>query len=173
MIALAWFARRQFTLPKPMIALDLFHISAFATSAGASWLTFTSQGLAFVALPFYSQESLGLTPLQSGLLLTAWPLSIAIVAPLAGRLSDRYPAGILATIALAVYACGLAFYDAVPACKHAGDHPAWRRVRHRQCAARKNRERVRASRGRSRQRANAGCDACGHRLRFAWRGGRE
>ncbi len=112
--ALAWFARRQFTLPVPMIALDLFRISAFATSAGASWLTFTSQGLAYVTLPFYFQEALGRTPLQSGLLLTAWPLSIALVAPIAGRLSDRYPAGILATIGLAVYASGLAFYATLP-----------------------------------------------------------
>ncbi len=114
-VALTWFARRQFTLKVPMVALDLFGIAAFATSAAASWLTFVSQGLAYVALPFFFQESLGRTPLESGLLLTAWPLAIAIVAPIAGRLSDRYSAGILATIGLAVYACGLGCYATLPA----------------------------------------------------------
>ena len=46
-VALTWFARRQFTLKVPMVALDLFGIAAFATSAAASWLTFVSQGLGF------------------------------------------------------------------------------------------------------------------------------
>jgi DHA2 family multidrug resistance protein-like MFS transporter len=106
----AWFARRQFTLPEPMIALDLFRIRAFSSAAITSFATFTAQGLAFVALPFFFQIALGKTPLQSGLLLTSWPLAIAFVAPLAGRLSDRYPAAILATAGLAVLTLGLASY---------------------------------------------------------------
>ncbi len=111
----AWFARRQFVLAKPMIALDLFKIPAFSSAAMTSFATFTAQGLAFVALPFYFQEALGKTPLQSGLLLTAWPVSIAIVAPIAGRLSDRYPVGILATGGLALLTLGLALYATLPA----------------------------------------------------------
>ncbi len=108
--ALAWFARRQFTLPEPMIALDLFRIPAFSFAGATSFATFTAQGLAFVALPFFFQEALGRSPLASGLLLTAWPLSIACVAPIAGRLSDRYSAGVLATAGLAVFTVGLALY---------------------------------------------------------------
>jgi len=113
-VALVWFVRRQFVLPKPMVDLDLFGIRAFSAAAGASWLTFTSQGLAYVALPFYFQESLGRSPLESGLLLTSWPLAIAVVAPVAGRLADRYPPAVLATIGLAIYSCGLAFYATLP-----------------------------------------------------------
>ncbi len=108
--ALGWFARRQFALAEPMIALDLFRIRAFSSAAMTSFATFTAQGLAFVALPFFFQIALGKTPLQSGLLLTSWPLAIALVAPLAGRLSDRYPAGILATAGLAVLTLGLGLY---------------------------------------------------------------
>jgi DHA2 family multidrug resistance protein-like MFS transporter len=101
------FVRRQFTLARPMISLDLFHIPAFSMAAATSLATFTAQGLAYISLPFFFQESLGRTPLQSGLLLTSWPLSIALVAPIAGRLADRYPVGILATIGLAVLTVGL------------------------------------------------------------------
>lgn len=111
----AWFVRRQFALEKPMIALDLFRIPAFSFAAATSFATFSAQGLAYVALPFYFQVALGRTPLESGLLLTSWPLSIAVVAPLAGRLADRVPVGILATIGLAVLTLGLGMYAMLPA----------------------------------------------------------
>jgi DHA2 family multidrug resistance protein-like MFS transporter len=101
-------------LPRPFIALDLFRIPSFATAGAASLATFTAQGLAYVALPFFFQVALGRTPLQSGLLLSSWPLATALVAPLAGRLSDRYPAGILATIGLAILTAGLALYATLP-----------------------------------------------------------
>jgi DHA2 family multidrug resistance protein-like MFS transporter len=104
------FVRRQFTLERPMIALDLFRIPAFSVAAATSFATFTAQGLVYVGLPFFFQEALGRSPLESGLLLTSWPLSVAAVAPLAGRLSDRFPVGILATIGLGVLTCGLALY---------------------------------------------------------------
>ena len=108
------FVRRQFALPRPMIDLDLFTIAAFASASATSFATFTAQGLAFIALPFFFQETLGKTPLQSGLLLTSWPLAVAVVAPFAGRLSERIPVGILATAGLAVFTTGLALYATLP-----------------------------------------------------------
>jgi MFS transporter, DHA2 family, multidrug resistance protein len=110
-----WFVRRQFALPQPMIALDLFRIPAFSFAAATSFATFSAQGLAYVSLPFLFQLSLGRSPLESGLLLTSWPLAVAVVAPFAGRLSDRVPVGILATIGLAVFAAGLGLYASMPA----------------------------------------------------------
>ncbi len=113
--ASAWFVRRQFALPRPMIALDLFRIPAFSSASATGFATYAAQGLAYVALPFFFQEALGKTPLQSGLLLTSWPLAVAVVAPVAGRLSDRFPVGILATAGLAVMSAGLALYATLPA----------------------------------------------------------
>jgi DHA2 family multidrug resistance protein-like MFS transporter len=109
----AWFVRRQFTLETPMIALDVFRIPRFAFAAATSFSTFTAQGLAFVALPFFFQISLSRTPLESGLLLTPWPLAVALVAPLAGRLADRFPVGIIATTGLAGLTLGLGLYAAL------------------------------------------------------------
>ncbi len=112
------FVRRQLRLTVPMLAIDLFANPAFSLASVTSALTYTAQGLAFVSLPFFFQAALGRTPLQSGLLLTSWPLCVAIAAPLAGRLSDRYPAGILSTIGLAIMATGLALYAML------GGHPS-------------------------------------------------
>jgi MFS transporter, DHA2 family, multidrug resistance protein len=108
------FVLRQKRLAHPMIAIDLFRIPPFAFAAATSLCAFLSQGLAFVSLPFYFQEALGRTPLESGLLLTSWPLTVAVVAPFAGRLSDRFPVGILATIGLVILTLGYALYALLP-----------------------------------------------------------
>jgi DHA2 family multidrug resistance protein-like MFS transporter len=63
--------------------------------------------LAYVALPFYLQDALGRSQVETGLLMTPWPLATAVIAPLAGRLADRYPAGMLGGIGLAIFALGL------------------------------------------------------------------
>ena len=115
---LAAFVRRQRTLVRPMIALDLFRIRRFAFAGATSVATFAAQGLAYVSLPFFFQISLGRTPLESGLLLTSWPLGIVLAAPLAGRLSDRVSPGALATGGLAVLTLGLALYASL------GSHPS-------------------------------------------------
>ncbi len=46
--------------------------------------SFAVQGLAFVALPFYFQETLQRTAVETGLFMTPWPLVVAIMAPIAG-----------------------------------------------------------------------------------------
>jgi DHA2 family multidrug resistance protein-like MFS transporter len=63
--------------------------------------------LALVALPFHLQQEFGYTAVQTGLLITPWPLAIAVAAPIAGRLADRYPAGLLGAFGLVVFAAGL------------------------------------------------------------------
>src|SRR3954451_6541542 len=61
---------------------------------------------------------------QIGLLITPWPAVVVIVAPIAGRLSDRYPAGLLGGLGLAVMAAGLLLMLALPANTTAGLYAA-------------------------------------------------
>jgi len=63
--------------------------------------------LAYVVLPFYFQGPLARTAVETGLLMTPWPLAVAVTAPLAGRLADRFPAGLLGGFGLALFALGL------------------------------------------------------------------
>ncbi|WP_312594731.1 MFS transporter [Brevundimonas sp.] len=91
----------------PLIPLDLLARPMFALSVATSIISFTAQMMAFVALPFFLQGALGLSAVQTGLLMTPWPLGTMFAAPLAGALSDRYSAGMLGAVGLTLFACGL------------------------------------------------------------------
>jgi DHA2 family multidrug resistance protein-like MFS transporter len=106
--------RRQAGRPAPLLPLDLLRIRVFALSIATSISSFTAQMLAFVVLPFLLQHRFGRSPVETGLLITPWPLVLIIVAPLSGRLSDRIPAGLLGGLGLAAMATGLALLATLP-----------------------------------------------------------
>ena len=99
--------RHERSRTSPLIPLDLLARPMFSLSVATSIISFTAQMMAFVALPFFLQGTLGLTAVETGLLMTPWPLATMIAAPLAGHLSDRHSAGVLGAIGLSLFACGL------------------------------------------------------------------
>jgi len=99
--------RPQWTRPAPLLPLDLLRIPIFSLSIATSITTFAAQMLALVVLPFLLQGVLDRSVMETGLLMTAWPLAVGVTAPLAGRLADRYPAGLLGGIGLVAFALGL------------------------------------------------------------------
>jgi MFS transporter, DHA2 family, multidrug resistance protein len=101
------FVRRELKRKHPLLPLDLLARPLFALSIVTSFCSFTAQMLAYVCLPFYLQQALGRSQVETGLLMTPWPLVIIVVAPLSGILSDRYPAGLLGGIGLALMGLGL------------------------------------------------------------------
>ena len=107
--------RRQAGDAAPMLPIDLFRRPLFALSALTSTSSFAAQGLAFVALPFYFEGVLHRDPVETGFLISPWPIVVALMAPLAGRLSDRYPSGALGGAGLAVLSAGLASLAWMPA----------------------------------------------------------
>jgi DHA2 family multidrug resistance protein-like MFS transporter len=107
--------RRQADHPAPMLPIDLFRRPVFALSAATAICTFAVQGLAFVSLPFYFEDILHRSQVETGFFMTPWPLVVAIMAPIAGRLSDRYPAGILGGLGLAMLGIGMALLATLPA----------------------------------------------------------
>jgi len=117
--------RYQLHRTSPLLPLDLLRIPIFALSICTSICSFCSQMLAFVALPFLLQSTLGFKVTQIGLLMVPWPLAVAITAPIAGRLSDRHPAAILGLAGLLTNAAGLIALALLPAHPGALDI-AWR-----------------------------------------------
>ncbi|MEO7106838.1 MAG: MFS transporter, partial [Rhodoferax sp.] len=106
---------RQWHLAAPLFPVDLLRNRVFALSMASSVGAFGAQMLAYLSLPFLLLESYGRTPLRAGLLITCWPLAIAVVAPISGRLIGRYPDGLLGGIGMAIFACGLWLLAALPA----------------------------------------------------------
>jgi DHA2 family multidrug resistance protein-like MFS transporter len=110
-VAFVWMQAR---LPAPLLPIDLLRIPVFALSMVSSVCSFSAQMMAYVALPFYFQDVLHLSGTQTGVLMTPWPIAIAVVAPFAGRLADRYPPGLLGGIGLVALSCGLALMATLP-----------------------------------------------------------
>ena len=102
--ALVW---RQLKLPAPLLPVDLLRRPVFALSLATSIVSFGAQSLAIVSLPFFFENRLGHSASTSGLLLSPWPIGTALIAPIAGRLADRFIPGFLGSIGLLVMGGGL------------------------------------------------------------------
>ena len=103
----AVFVRRQLGLATPLLPVDLLRRPVFALSLATSIASFAAQALALIALPFYFEGALGRSAAETGLMMTPWPVAIALIAPFAGRLADRYVPGLLGSAGLAVMGLGL------------------------------------------------------------------
>ncbi|MGO4338114.1 MFS transporter [Labrys sp. KB_33_2] len=100
--------RRSLKLPVPLLPVDLLRRPIFSLSMATSICSFASQSMAYVALPFFLQRSLGHSEAATGFLMTPWPLMTALIAPISGRLSDRISPEKLGIAGLCLLAAGLA-----------------------------------------------------------------
>lgn len=127
-LLLGWIiARRHAGHPAPMLPIDLFRRPMFALSSATSVCAFAVQGLAFVSLPFYFEDVLHRSQVETGFFITPWPLVVAIMAPIGGRLSDRYPVAILGGLGLVLLTIGMALLATLPAEPSVADI-VWRMV---------------------------------------------
>jgi DHA2 family multidrug resistance protein-like MFS transporter len=109
-----WLVRRELPKPAPMIPLDLLREPTFRVSVTASVFSFIGQSAAMISLPFYLQHGLGQNVFWTGLLMTPWPLTVALVAPIAGRLADSVSGGWMCVVGGSLLAFGLACAALLP-----------------------------------------------------------
>jgi len=124
-VAAALLTWRQFGLALPVLPIDLLARPVFALSMASSVSSFSAQSLAFIALPFYFQQVQHLTPTAIGLLMTPWPAATALIAPISGRLADRFQPALLGSAGLVLMSAGLLALALMPADAHFAD-VAWR-----------------------------------------------
>jgi len=101
------FVRRQLGLRVPMLPVDLFAKPVFALSSATAVCAHCAQVMAMVSLPFFFQYIGGLSPIEIGVLITPWPTMLVIMAPISGRLADRYNTGVLGGLGMAAMCAGL------------------------------------------------------------------
>jgi DHA2 family multidrug resistance protein-like MFS transporter len=99
--------RREWPRPRPLVPFDLLRVRLFALSIATSIASFAAQSLAFVALPFYFENSLHRSQVATGLLLTPWPVALGVLAPAVGWLSDKVSGALLCAAGLVAMAAGL------------------------------------------------------------------
>lgn len=91
----------------PMLDLTLFRKRIFSASLASALLNYVAVNVVIFTTPFFLIQGRGLNAAQAGMVMTAQPLVMAMVAPISGALSDRIGSRILATSGSLVLACGL------------------------------------------------------------------
>lgn len=98
---------RSARFANPLFPLDLLTVRMARLSSMTSIATFCAQTMTLVYLPFYLQSALALGLPQIGLLMTAWPLGVALAAPLAGWWADRMAVATIGGVGLLVMGTAL------------------------------------------------------------------
>ena len=108
------YIRVSLASPTPVLDLRLFTESRrFAFSSLAAFISYAaSTGIGFV-LALYLQYTRGLPVEQAGLLLMVQPACQALLTPLAGRLSDRFDPGLMASAGMALLSLALGLMAAL------------------------------------------------------------
>lgn len=99
--------RRSRGQTAPIVPVDLLRITPIAYAVGASGFSFAAQMAAFVSLPFYFKQTMLYSYADVGLLLGAWSVGVAVMAPVAGYMSGRFSVAVLCGIGAAAMALGI------------------------------------------------------------------
>ena len=108
------FVRRERQDEKPILPIDLMARPVIALSVIGGFTAFTASMTLLISTPFRLHD-LGFTAAEIGACIAPWPLTNMVVAPLAGYLSDRIPAGILGGIGMTISIAALSLLATMPA----------------------------------------------------------
>lgn len=87
LVLIFWFFEEN--TRNPMLDFSLFKSKIFLQGNLMAAAVYATQMSVFFLMPFYMEKIFHMSPDQSGLLMTIPPVTMAIVAPLAGSLSDK------------------------------------------------------------------------------------
>lgn len=101
-IAAIAFVRREKSQAMPILPIDLLANRVIALSFLGAQLAFIASMTFVLSLPFRLQEHFGFSPSDVGTAVALFPMTMMIIAPVAGTLSDRYHPAILGGIGMAI-----------------------------------------------------------------------
>jgi len=125
LLSLLLLVRRERGRIAPVLPVDLLAMPVLGFSALAAMAGFIAASALMLSLPFRLQESMGYSAEEAGLLLLPFALTMLVISPLAGWMSDRVAPTKLGVTGMAVAIAGLLLLAMMPA--HPGEFGiAWR-----------------------------------------------
>lgn len=118
-----WIQERR--SPYPMLDLGIFKERIFTAGNLAAFFNYMAQYVIVFTTTFFLQQRLGFGADKAGTAMTAFPLSVLAVAPVAGTVSDFIGSRSLAVVGSLCCAAGAGFLGFIPASAGAADI-AWR-----------------------------------------------
>ena len=106
-VCLILFFILEFKIQDPLLDIELFKNPVFTTGNIAGLLSFIAMFSINLFMPFYFEEVKGIETNQVGFLMMAFPIAMAIVAPLSGYLSDKFGHRLLTTTGMGLMALNL------------------------------------------------------------------
>lgn len=113
-VSLVFLIQRQRGRVDPLLPIDLLARLGFTTAFMTGFVGFVASNFFIISMPFNMMNNLGRTAVQTGLLMTPWPVAIVLVAPVVGRLTDKLPASLLSTLGLSITATGFLLLRLLP-----------------------------------------------------------
>jgi EmrB/QacA subfamily drug resistance transporter len=110
---LAAFIAVERRVEAPMLPLGLFRIPAFTGTAVVAFAQSVALYPLLLFVAIYLQVGLGLTPTETGLRILPLTLVLVVVAPISGRLTNRWPLRVPLTAGLLLIGTGLLLMRAV------------------------------------------------------------
>ncbi|GHO93194.1 MFS transporter [Reticulibacter mediterranei] len=108
-VALALLPIVEKRVSNPIIDFAMFRNRVFFSANISLILSFLAMFAVSFMLPFYLEELRGFSTETAGLLLTPFPIVLAVIAPISGSLADRFGSRWLAAGGLAIACLGLFF----------------------------------------------------------------
>jgi EmrB/QacA subfamily drug resistance transporter len=128
LLILAGFVVLELRRQHPMLDLSLFKVWLFSASAASAVLNYVCLYGITLLIPFYLIQQRALPPDRAGLLLSAQPLVMAVMAPLSGTLSDKFGSRLLSTAGMLILALALVGLSTLGAAT-----PTWRIILNLAC----------------------------------------
>ena len=98
-----------------LIPVAMFRSKTFSLSLLMSMLSYSTQLLAFVSLPFYFHNVLHRSVIEIGMLLTAWPLATMLTSLISGDLIKKHDPNLVALSGLSLLLAGTLLMTWLPA----------------------------------------------------------
>jgi MFS transporter, DHA2 family, multidrug resistance protein len=114
-IGAAWLLfRHEVHKERPILPLDLLSNSYFRRAFFAGVSAYLASMIVLISMPFWLSRVHGSDTIAIGKLMAIWPLTMLIISPLAGILSDRIRPGIMGSLGMAILVVAMTLLALLP-----------------------------------------------------------